>query len=157
MSCVYHNLRHRWLRRLTRKPFLGFFAEDGPLEWVRPIPKTPQLSWHASGASFRPNGRLWTQFEPFSMIWARTDIVDPTWTSRTRPGTAPWSVLDPSQRLRNGPGMLLDQMSSVETRQMSQQESSVLSQQQTSVLSQQKTSILSQQKTQRLPASGRLL
>ena len=27
------------------------------------------------------------------------------------PGTAPWSGLDPSQRLRNGPGMLLDQVS----------------------------------------------
>ena len=37
--------------------------------------------------------------------------MDPTWTSRTRPGTAPWSGLDPSQRLRNGPGMLLDQVS----------------------------------------------
>ena len=41
------------------------------------------------------------------MIWARIDIVDPTWTSRTRPGTDPWSGLDPSQRLWNDPGMLL--------------------------------------------------
>ena len=53
VSCVYCNLRHRWLRGLTRKP-LG----------------------HAFLA-----------------------------------GTAPWSGLDPSQRLRNGPGMLLDQVS----------------------------------------------
>ena len=27
------------------------------------------------------------------------------------PGTAPWSGLDPSQRLRNGSGMLVDQVS----------------------------------------------
>ena len=27
------------------------------------------------------------------------------------PSTAPWSGLDPSQRLQNGPGMLLDQVS----------------------------------------------
>ena len=81
------------------------------MEWVRPVPKAPERSWHASGPSFRPNRRFSTHFGPFSMIWARTDIVDPTWTSRTRPGTAPWSGLDPSQRLRNGPGMLLDQVS----------------------------------------------
>ncbi len=28
------------------------------------------------------------------------------------PGTAPWSGLEPSQRFRNGPDMLLDQVSS---------------------------------------------
>ena len=71
---------------------------------VRMGPDNPQDSF---GPSFRPNGRFWTRFKSFSMIWARTDIVDPTWTSRTRPGRAPWSGLDPSQRLRNGPGMLL--------------------------------------------------
>ena len=71
-------------------------------------PDRPQDSF---GLCFGPNGRFWTHFGPFSMIWARTDIVDPTWTSRTRPGTAPWSGLDPSPRLRNGPGMLLDQVS----------------------------------------------
>ena len=85
--------------------FLLFLPGDGSLECVRPIPKAPERSWHASGPSFRPNGRLWTQFGPFSMIWARTDIVDPTRTSR-RPGTAPWSGLDPSQRLQNSLDML---------------------------------------------------
>ena len=29
--------------------FLTFLARDGPLEWVRPIPKAPERSWHASG------------------------------------------------------------------------------------------------------------
>ena len=47
----------------------------------------------------------------FDTIWGRTDIVDPTWNSRTRSGMAPWSGLDLSQRLRNGPGMLLDHVS----------------------------------------------
>ena len=71
----------------------------------------PDNRFGSFGFCFAPNGRVSTHFGPFSMIWARTDIVDPTWTSRTRPGTAPWSGLDPSQRLRNGPGMLLDQVS----------------------------------------------
>ena len=84
--------------------FVGFLAS----KLVRMGPDNPQDSF---GPSFRSNGRFWTRFGPFSMIWARTDIVDPTWTSRTRPGTAPWSGLDPSQRLRNSPGMLLDQVS----------------------------------------------
>ena len=35
--------------------FLTFFAGDGPLEWVRPLPKAPERSWHASGPSFSPN------------------------------------------------------------------------------------------------------
>ena len=30
-------------------------ARDGALEWVRPVPKAPEQSWHASGPSFRPN------------------------------------------------------------------------------------------------------
>ena len=33
-----------------------FFAGDSPLEWVRPIPKASERSWHASGSSFNPNG-----------------------------------------------------------------------------------------------------
>ena len=68
----------------------------------------PQNSF---GLCFGPNGPFSTHFEPFSMIWPRTDLVNPTWTSMTRPGTAPWSGLDPSQRLRNSLGMLLDPVS----------------------------------------------
>ena len=96
--------------------FVGFLAS----KVVRMAPDDPQDSF---GPSFRPNGRFWTRFGPFSMIWARTDIVDPTWTSRTRPGTAPWNGLDPSQRLWNGPGMLLDQVSgqTVDSRSISDQ------------------------------------
>ena len=30
-------------------------AGDGPLEWVRPVPKAPERSWHASGTGFRPH------------------------------------------------------------------------------------------------------
>ena len=52
---------------------------------------------------------------------------------------APWSGLDPSQGLWNGPGMLLDQMSSVETGQMSAVETGQMTAADTSVLSQQKT------------------
>ena len=78
----------------------------------------PDGTWDSFGLCFGPNRRFSTHFGPFSMIWARTDIVDRTWTSRTRPGMAPWSGLDHSQRLQNDPGMLLDQMSSVETGQM---------------------------------------
>ena len=36
-------------------PDTAFFAGDGPSEWVRPIPKALERSWHASGPSFRPN------------------------------------------------------------------------------------------------------
>ena len=56
-----------------------------------PVPNAPERSWHASGPIFRPNGRFWTRFGPFLMIWARTDILGGTWTSRTRPspGLAP--------------------------------------------------------------------
>ena len=71
----------------------------------------PDMPQDSFGIFFFPNGRFSTHFGPFLMIWARTDIVDLTWTSRTRPGTAPWSGLDPSQTLRSGPGMLLDQVS----------------------------------------------
>ena len=81
MSCVYCNLRHRWLRGLTRKPFLFFFAGDGPLEWVRPIPKAPERSWHASGPSFRPNCRFSTHFGPNLMFLDRTGtLVNQDWT-----------------------------------------------------------------------------
>ena len=37
-------------------------AGHGPLEWVRPVPKAPERSWHASGASFRPKRRFSTHF-----------------------------------------------------------------------------------------------
>ena len=60
--------------------FFTFFVRDGPLEWVRPIPKAPERSWHASGPSFSPNGRFWIHFGPFLMflaqlenqVWAKT-------------------------------------------------------------------------------------
>ena len=48
-------------------------AGDGPLEWVRPVPKAPERSWHASGPSFKPNGRFWTHFGPFLMFLARLE------------------------------------------------------------------------------------
>ena len=60
--------------------------------------------------SGRPSGFIWTKFQakrsildPIRVIFSAldpTDIVDSTWTSRTRPGMAPWRGLDPSQRLR---------------------------------------------------------
>ena len=70
----------------ARAHFFTFFAGDGPLEWVRPIPKAPERSWHASGPSFRPNGRFCTRFGPFSMflarlenqVWAKTWPEPPT-------------------------------------------------------------------------------
>ena len=71
----------------------------------------PDMPQDSFGLCFGPNNRFWIRFGPFSMIWARTDIVDPTWTSKTKPETSPWSGLDLSQKLRNGPGMLLDQVS----------------------------------------------
>ena len=57
----------------ARAHFFTFFAGDGPLEWVRPIPKAPERSWHASGPSFRPNRRFWTHFGPFLMFLARLE------------------------------------------------------------------------------------
>ena len=45
-------------------------AGDGPLEWVRPPPKAPERSWHASGPSFRPNRGFSTQFGPNLMFVA---------------------------------------------------------------------------------------
>ena len=67
------------------------------MEWVRPIPKAGERSWHASGPSFSPKGRFWTRFGSFLMIWARTDILGGTWTSRTRPRTGrealAWPIL----------------------------------------------------------------
>ena len=73
----------------------AFFAGDGPLEWVRPIPKAPERSWHASGPSFSPNGRFWTRFGSFLMIWARTDILDlqdqaRDWRGGPGPAHNPW-------------------------------------------------------------------
>ena len=62
--------------------FFTFFAGDGPLEWVRPIPNALERSWDASGSSFSPNGRFWTRFGPFLMIWAGTDI----WAGLGPPG-----------------------------------------------------------------------
>ena len=47
--------------------FVGFLAS----KLVRMAPD-PQDSF---GPSFRPNGRLWTRFGPFSMIWAGTDVM----------------------------------------------------------------------------------
>ena len=89
-----NNARWPGLRQLSKLPqmkkglnhfpgvfwayFLIFLARDGPFEWVRPIPKAPERSWHASGPSFRPNSRFSTHFWSFLVIWARTDIVDLT-------------------------------------------------------------------------------
>ena len=87
----------------ARAHFFTFFAGDGPLEWVRPIPKAPERSWHASGPSFSPNGRFWTRFGSFLMIWARTDILGGTWTSRTRPGTGR-EAQDQARDWPGGPG-----------------------------------------------------
>ena len=80
-------------------------AGDGPLEWVRPIPKAPERSWHASGPSFRPNRRFSTHFGPNLMFLAgKPDPLSETSTS-----------------------VLSQQKTSV----LSQQHTSVLSQQQT--------------------------
>ena len=143
-------------------------AGDGPLEWVRPVPKAPERSWHASGPSFRPNRRFSTHFGPNLMFLDRTGtLVNQDWTWAEawadlglRPTLddlglrlgpildQPWADFWTRLGLRRRESVVeTGQMSSVETRQMSQQQSSVLSQQQTSVLSQQKTSVLSQQKT----------
>ena len=64
----------------------------------------PDRRYDSFGLCFKPNRRFSTHFEPFSMIRARTDILHPTWASMTRPRTATWSGLDPSKRLRKGPG-----------------------------------------------------
>ena len=50
-----------------------------------PVRNAPERSWHASGSIFTPSRRFWTRFGPILMIWARADILGPTWTSRTRP------------------------------------------------------------------------
>ena len=154
-----------------------FFARDGPLEWVRPIPKAPERSWRASGPSFRPNPRFLTHFGPNLMFLDGTGtLVNQDWTWAEawadlglRPTLddlglslgplldQPWADFGNMLLRRRESVVETGQMSSVETGQMSQQQLSVLPQQQTSVLSQQKTSILSQQKTRQLPASGRLL
>ena len=56
-------------------------AGDGPLEWVRPVPKAPERSWHASGPSFRPNRGLSTHFGPNLMFLDRTrTLVSQDWT-----------------------------------------------------------------------------
>ena len=39
-------------------------ARDSPLEWVRPVPKAPEQSWHASGPSFKPSRRFSAHFGP---------------------------------------------------------------------------------------------
>ena len=63
------------------KVFFVFFAGDGPLEWVRPIPKAPERSWHASGPSFRPNRRFSTHFKLNLMFWDGTGtLVNQDWT-----------------------------------------------------------------------------
>ena len=56
-------------------------ARDGPLEWVRHIPKAPQRSWHASGPSFRPNRLFSTHFGPNLMFLDGTGtVVNEDWT-----------------------------------------------------------------------------
>ena len=81
-------------------------AGDGPLEWVRPVPKAPERSWHASGPSFRPNRRFSTHFGPNLMFLdGKPDPLSETSTS-----------------------VLSQQQASV----LSQQQTSVLSQQQPS-------------------------
>ena len=56
-------------------------AGDGRLEWVRPVPKAPERSWHASGPSFRPNRRFSTHFGPNLMFLDRTGtLVNQDWT-----------------------------------------------------------------------------
>ena len=64
--------------------FFTFFAGDGPLEWVRPIPKAPERSWHASGPSFRPNRGFWIHVGSFLMFWAR--LENQVW-AKAWPGT----------------------------------------------------------------------
>ena len=57
-------------------------AGDGPLEWVRPPPKAPERSWHASGPSFRPNRRFSTHFGPNLVFLAgKPDPLSETSTS----------------------------------------------------------------------------
>ena len=60
--------------------FFTSLAHGGPLEGVRPIPKAPERSWHASGLIFSLNHRFWRHFRQFSMflaqlgnqVWAKT-------------------------------------------------------------------------------------
>ena len=51
--------------------FLTFFAGDGPLERVRPIPNAPEWSCHASGP-IQPKPRI---LDPLQVIF---DVVGPT-------------------------------------------------------------------------------
>ena len=102
-------------------------AGDGPLEWVRPVPKAPEQSWHASGPSFRPNRRFSTHFGPNLMFLA------PTGTLVSQDLGLAWLWTSPIAAGKPDP--------------LSETSTSVLSQQQTSVLSQQQTSVLSQQQT----------
>ena len=81
----------------ARPDFFTFFLVAGPVR------NAPERSWHASGPIFRPNGRFWTRFGAFLMIWARTDILGGTWTSRTRPGTG-LEAQDQARDWLGGPG-----------------------------------------------------
>ena len=126
-------------------------AGDGPLEWVRPVPKAPERSWHASGPSFRPNRRFSTHFGPNLMFLAPTGTLVSQDLGLAWLWTSPIAAGKPDPLSETSTSVLSQQQTSV----LSQQQTSVLSQQQTSVLSQQKTSILSQQKTSQQPAGGR--
>ena len=62
----------------------------------------PPAEFHAP--SFRSNGRFWTRFGPFLMIWARTDILGGSWTSRTGLGTG-LEAQDQARDWLGGPGL----------------------------------------------------
>ena len=128
-------------------------AGDGPLEWVRPIPKAPERSWHASGPSFRPNRRFSTHFGPNLMFLAPTGTLVSQDLGLAWLWTSPIAAGKPDPLSETSTSVLSQQQTSV----LSQQQTSVLSQQQTSVLSQQKTSILSQHRTSQQLAGGRQL
>ena len=56
-------------------------AGDGPSEWVRLGPKAPERSWHASGASFKPNREFSSSFTPNLMFFDGTGtLVNQDWT-----------------------------------------------------------------------------
>ena len=73
--CQTHELSPNSLTaipRAARADFFTFFLVAGPVR------NAPERSWHASGLIFSPNRRFWTQFGPFLMVLARTDIFG--WT-----------------------------------------------------------------------------
>ena len=85
MSCVYHRLRHRWLRGLTRKPFLGGLRPPRHPKWWAAVaasesrgPTVIALMTFGRPLSRPPKASVWghVQDQPTStclvrMIWVK--------------------------------------------------------------------------------------